>query len=109
HAWGERGWGNRSWCTSSGRFDDDTTWHAEEAGAGGDGGSSTLPGSTTMALDAGLEVTVRPVHHAPVGIDSEEAPVSHVARALCLATAGDGRTGVGWTEWNRPLAGPARR
>jgi hypothetical protein len=27
--------------------------------------------------------------------------VSHFPRAMCRVTAGDGREGLGWIEWNR--------
>ncbi len=105
HAWGDRSWWDRPWCATSGRFDDGSTWyaHREELGVGG--GPGCLPTRDTVELESGLELVVRPLHHAPVRLD-DDGRTSQLARALCLATAGDGRTGVGWTEWNRPLGRP---
>ena len=101
HAWGERRWWDRSWFTTSGRFTDGSTWHTEgdDAGARAPG---TLPSPMTVEIGAGIEVEVRPLLHAPVRVDGRGGRRSELARALCLATATDGRTGTGWTDWNRP-------
>ena len=101
HAWGERRWWDRSWCATSGRFADGSTWYAEDAGAG-ERASGTLPPPATLQIGERMEVEVRPLLHAPVRVDGQGGLTSELARALCLATATDGRTGMGWTEWNRP-------
>lgn len=104
HAWGERGWWARSWCASEGRFDDGTTWYVSLGTTEAAGEGATLPGPVTLVLPDGVDVTVRPVHHAPVLLADDGGRSSQVARALCVANASDGRRGVGWTEWNRPVA-----
>lgn len=103
HAWGAGDRWDQTWCSTSGRFDDATTWHAQADGAFGDGGPGALPRPTTVGVGPGLEVSLRPVHHAPVRIDGPGGRTSQLARSLCVATAGDGRTGLGWTDWNRPV------
>jgi hypothetical protein len=39
--------------------------------------------------------------HAPVPLTSPDGRVSHFPRAWATVTTADGRTGVGWLEWNR--------
>lgn len=52
------------------------------------------------ALDVTLDIA--PVAFAPVLLTGPEGQASRFPRALCRYTARDGRTGVGWTEWNQP-------
>ncbi len=104
HAWGERDWWGRSWCTTSGRFDDGTSWYGERLEVRANPGPGVLPRPVTVELGAGLSVAVQPLPHAPVRLDAPGRGCAQLARALCLGTATDGRSGVGWTEWNRPLA-----
>lgn len=58
-----------------------------------------------------LDLAVEPVAFSPVHlIDDDGTGPRHARfpRALCRFEASDGRTGVGWTEWNQPppLAAP---
>ena len=39
--------------------------------------------------------------HAPVLLTATDGRVSHFPRAWATVTTDDGRTGVGWLEWNR--------
>jgi len=48
-------------------------------------------------LVAGIEIG----GHAPVRLVSPDGRVSHFPRAWVTVTLNDGRTGVGWIEWNR--------
>jgi hypothetical protein len=41
------------------------------------------------------------VGHAPVRLEARDGRVSHFPRAWATVTTRDGRTGVGWLEWNR--------
>jgi hypothetical protein len=103
HAWGARRWDQPS-CTTAGRFDDGAAWYAHLPGVVPLTGSDGLPGTGRMSVDAGgpLDVSVSPVHHAPVGIALVDGSTTQLMRSLCRSTAGDGRQGVGWTEWNHP-------
>jgi len=47
-----------------------------------------------------LEVSVSPLHHAPVGVDEADGGPTRIVRSLCRYTTADGRRGAGWTEWN---------
>lgn len=53
----------------------------------------------------GLELAVTPVAFSPVLIEAPDGRRSRFPRALCRYLATDGRTGVGWTEWNQPQPG----
>ena len=39
--------------------------------------------------------------HAPVLLTATDGRVSQFPRAWATVTTADGRTGVGWLEWNR--------
>jgi hypothetical protein len=52
-----------------------------------------------------LDMEVHPVAFSPVHlVDDDGTMVRHARfpRALCRFEAADGRSGVGWTEWNQP-------
>jgi hypothetical protein len=58
-----------------------------------------------LSLDPGEiigDVDVR--GHAPVRLTAADGRVSQFARAWVGINTTDGRTGVGWMEWNRNLA-----
>lgn len=54
------------------------------------------------ATGAELALEIAPVAFAPVLLGAPDGRTSRFPRALCRYAAGDGRTGVGWTEWNQP-------
>ncbi len=79
-------------------------------------GREGLPESGEVRLDD-LELAIEPLSFAPVLLTADDvlpAPgvsgagplgprrTSRFPRALCWYRATDGRTGVGWTEWNQP-------
>jgi hypothetical protein len=67
-------------------------------------GANGLPLSATLSLDPGdiaAEVDVR--GHAPVRLTATDGRVSQFPRAWVSINTADGRTGVGWVEWNRNL------
>jgi hypothetical protein len=132
HSWGVRDWwAPPGWVWTAGRLDDGTAFHAvkvltdafdfepgyvvapeaseltvasqfkpsfdwDEA-AGGYG----FPTATAMPLHD-LELTCTPLHLAPIRLDAPDGRVARFPRALCRFDAADGRSGFGWTEWNRP-------
>jgi len=49
-----------------------------------------------------LSLGIEPVAFGPALLSSK-GRVSRFPRAMCRFTAADGRTGLGWTEWNQPV------
>jgi len=130
HSWGVRDWWQFGWCWTSGRLADGTRFHGSDIripnvdlGFGyvqppGGGvlvatsvdaeealGDHGFPSSGTIAI-GDLVLDVEPLAFAPVLLTAPDGRVSRFPRALCRFTAGDGRTGHGWTEWNQPQQGP---
>lgn len=103
HEWGERDW-TRPWCTSTGRLDDASTWHVhlEEPGAAAGPGDGGLARPGRLPAGPTGDLSVRPLHQAPVHVVGSGGRTSRLARALCLYAVPDGRRGTGWTEWNAP-------
>ena len=132
HSWGVRDWwGPPGWVWTAGRLDDGTAFHATKVltdsfdfepgyvsidgelttstqfkpgfywdeAAGGYG----FPSVTDMPLHD-LDLTTTPLLLAPIRLDAPDGRVGRFPRALCRFDAADGRSGYGWTEWNRPLA-----
>jgi hypothetical protein len=129
HSWGVRDWWRTGWVWTAGRLDDGTSFHATKVESdtfdyepgyvvpGGDGdletasqfkptyewvgGEPGFPGVTAMPLHD-LDLTCTPLHLAPIRLDAPDGRSGRFPRALCRFDAADGRTGYGWTEWNRP-------
>jgi hypothetical protein len=125
HSWGERDWWVRGWCWTAFRFDDGTRLHAvttlpSEGFAIGyeqppDGGLELITAfdaqptlgveaiPTSARLDvAGVEVTVEPLAWSPVLLVDPAGREARFPRAMARFTAADGRTGLGWIEFNQP-------
>ncbi len=73
-------------------------------------GGAGLPdrGELVLADPSGgddLALEISPVAFAPVLLVGPDGQRSRFPRALCRYSVGDGRTGVGWTEWNQPQPG----
>jgi hypothetical protein len=67
-------------------------------------GDNDLPLGTTLEVAPGDVVASIDVRgHAPVLLTSADGRVSHFPRAWAIVTTTDGRSGVGWLEWNRNL------
>lgn len=67
-------------------------------------GANGLPLNMTLSLEpGGLSGDVDIRGHAPVLLTSPDGQVSEFARAWVSIDTTDGRTGVGWMEWNRNL------
>jgi hypothetical protein len=63
-------------------------------------GDNGLPRAT--AINYGdLTATIDVRGHAPVLLTSPDGRVSHFPRAWASVVTDDGRTGIGWVEWNR--------
>ncbi len=126
HSWGVRDWWGTGWVWTAGRLDDGTAFHAvkvetdrfdfEPGYLASDGtltvvsqfkpiyeqvGEHRLPGVTAMPIHD-LELVATPLLLAPIRLDSPEGRMGRFPRGLCRFDAADGRTGYGWTEWNRP-------
>jgi aminoglycoside phosphotransferase (APT) family kinase protein len=126
HSWGVRDWWAMDWAWSALHLDNGTHLHgvdiripgAPPIGVGylqqpgrplaelqavtaretfGDNG---LPQATTIDY-GGLTATIDIRGHAPVLLTAPDGRISHFPRAWATVTTDDGRTGVGWVEWNR--------
>jgi hypothetical protein len=131
HSWGVRDWWSLGWCWTSGRLEDGTRFHGADIRIPGldyAAGYVAAPGEaltqiphqmratevlgdagvpTTASVDLGLlEVEVEPVAWSPVLLTAADGRESRFPRCLSRFTAVDGRTGVGWTEWNQPPPPP---
>lgn len=128
HSWGVRDWWSMDWVWSALHLDDGTHLHgldlripgAPPLGVGyvqPPGAALTeLTGVTAKATfaDTGLPVTtsltLQPADltldvdiqgYAPVRLTSADGRVSLFPRAWAVVSTDDGRSGIGWLEWNR--------
>ncbi|HEY4795339.1 MAG TPA: phosphotransferase, partial [Mycobacterium sp.] len=61
-----------------------------------------LPVGATLAVEpGGITATVDVRGHAPLRLVAQDGRVSQFPRVWATVTTADGRTGVGWLEWNR--------
>ena len=131
HSWGVRDWWAMDWVWTALHLDDGTHLHAVDIRIPGappigvgyvqrDGdrlvelqtaearevfAPNGLPVSTELLLRPGeLEVSTQVVAHAPVRLVADDGRVADFPRAWMSVRTADGRTGVGWMEWNRNLA-----
>jgi hypothetical protein len=128
HSWGApRDWWSLGWCWSAGRLEDGTRWHTAGAfdGMGDFGvgyvlpaGSSEFIESTQVKVEAdvgreglvdrarlafeGLDLEVTPRLWSPVLLEHPDGRRARFPRALAQVQATDGRTGLGWIEFNQP-------
>ena len=128
HSWGVRDWWSMDWVWSALHLDDGTHLHGVDLRIPGsppigvgyiqppDGplvelqavsaresfGDNGLPLATELSLSPGdVTATVDIRGHAPVLLTAADGRVSQFPRAWATVTTEDGRTGVGWLEWNR--------
>ncbi|MBO0676245.1 phosphotransferase [Mycolicibacterium sp. S2-37] len=128
HSWGVRDWWSMEWVWSALHLDDGTHLHgldlripgAPPFGVGyvqppgeplreqdtvtaeATFADTGLPVTTSLEMtpaDLTLDVDIR--GYAPLLLTAEDGRVSQFPRAWARVTTGDGRTGVGWLEWNR--------
>jgi hypothetical protein len=73
-----------------------------EEDVGGDG----LIERARIVVDRGVPaLDVRPLAFGPLRLEAPDGRVSHFPRAMCSFRAADGRSGLGWMEWNRNQRG----
>ncbi|OBH50240.1 phosphotransferase [Mycobacterium sp. E2479] len=130
HSWGVRDWWGMDWMWSALHLDDGTHLHAVNIripgspafsigyAQDGDGkvtelqtvdsresfSGNGLPLDATLVLqpaDITAEVEVR--GQAPVRLVATDGRVSQFPRVWAAVSTADGRSGVGWLEWNRNL------
>jgi hypothetical protein len=128
HSWGVRDWWSMEWVWSALHLHDGTHLHGVDLRIPGappmgvgyvqppgatlielgsvtateEFGADELPVATGLTLQpAGISAEVRIMGHAPVLLTSVDGRVSNFPRAWATVTTDDGRTGVGWLEWNR--------
>lgn len=128
HSWGVRDWWGMDWVWSALHLHDGTHLHGVEIRIPGaprfgvgyiqppDGGlielqtvtaretfgDDALPVTTDLTLEPGdVTASVHVIGHAPVLLTAPDGRLSHFPRAWVTVTTADGRSGVGWIEWNR--------
>jgi len=128
HSWAARDWWGMEWVWSALHLDDGTHLHGvdmripgvppigigyiQRAGeplvelqtvtAREEFGDDDLPRGTRLELSPGdVTATVDVRGHAPVLLTSADGRLSRFPRAWVNVSTTDGRTGVGWVEWNR--------
>ena len=133
HSWGVRDWWSMDWLWSAIHLDDGTHLHAVDLKIPGvppmsvgylqdRGGAVTelqkispiqtfaddgLPIGATLVFDpGGIAATVDVRGHGPLLLTSKDGRVSQFPRVWATVSTEDGRSGVGWLEWNRNLPAP---
>ena len=131
HSWGVRDWWSMDWLWSALHLDDGTHLHAVDITIPGIPPMSVryvqretvdelqkisrtetfdaagLPVGATLALEPGdITATVEVRGHAPLRLVGKDGRVSQFPRVWATVSTADGRTGVGWLEWNRNLTTP---
>jgi hypothetical protein len=131
HSWGVRDWWSMDWIWSALHLDDGAHLHGVNIripGAptfsvgylqGADGNvcdlqtvasresfaANGLPLHATLQLEpGGLTADLEVRGQAPVRLTAADGRVSQFPRAWVSISTADGRSGVGWVEWNRNLA-----
>jgi hypothetical protein len=130
HSWGVRDWWSMDWLWSALHLDDGTHLHAVDITipgippmsvgyVQGRGGTvdelqkisrtetfdaEGLPVGATLVFEpGGIAATVDVRGHAPLRLVAKDGRISQFPRLWAAVTTDDGRTGVGWLEWNRNL------
>ncbi|MBX7454005.1 ecdysteroid 22-kinase family protein [Mycolicibacterium sp. 3033] len=126
HSWASRDWWGMDWVWSAIHLDDGTHLHGVDIRIPGAPALSVgyrqlagealveltkvearetvwdgeLPVSAVVDYD-GLTATITPAGHAPVILTSPDGRLSRFPRCWGTVTTDDGRSGIGWIEWNR--------
>lgn len=128
HSWGARDWWGMDWLWSALHLDDGTHLHAVDIRIPGapamavgylqdrDGtvtelhsvmareafGANGLPQDATLVLEpGGVSATITVRGHAPLRLIAGDGRTSEFPRVWATVSTTDGRSGVGWLEWNR--------
>ena len=126
HSWGVRDWWGMDWVWSALHLDDGTHLHGvdirlpgtppigvgyiqcagtpltelQSVSARASFGDNGLPLTTAIIYDE-LEAAADIRAHAPLRLEAPDGRVAWFARAWASISTSDGRSGVGWIEWNR--------
>jgi hypothetical protein len=134
HSWGVRDWWRFGWVWTAGGLDDGTRFHATQilvpnttwsigytvggpygqepvAVSGFENDIEETPGDDRLPVRTGMrlhdiDMECTPLAVGGVVMEAPDGRVGRLSRAMCRFTAADGRSGVGWTEWNQPPAAP---
>jgi Ser/Thr protein kinase RdoA (MazF antagonist) len=127
HSLGPRDWWANDWMWTALHLDDGTHVHAvtipelegfgvgyvqrdgeidEVSGAASaetvaDNGLIETATVTITQPEPALALAIAPLAFGALRLEAPDGRVSHFPRAMCRVTAGDGREGLGWIEWNR--------
>lgn len=128
HSWAARDWWGMEWVWSALHLDDGTHVHGvdmripgmpslglgysqrqgeplvefERVTARETFDENDLPLATVLECAPGdISASIDIRGHAPVLLTSPDGRVSHFPRAWATVVTADGRSGVGWVEWNR--------
>jgi hypothetical protein len=125
HSWGSRDWWAVDWMWSALHLDDGTHTHAvglpEMPGYGvgyvqreGEleeietvraeqelGPDGLIAAAGIASAPPALDLDVQPLAFGPLRLEAPDGRLSLFPRAMCSVRAADGRTGLGWVEWNR--------
>jgi len=125
HSWGSRDWWAIDWMWSALHLEDGTHTHAvglpdmpgygvgyvqqgdrieeidtvtaeHELGPGG-----LISAARIASAPPQLELEVQPLAFGPLRLQAPDGRISLFPRAICRVRAADGRSGIGWVEWNR--------
>jgi hypothetical protein len=131
HSWGVRDWWSLGWCWAAVRLDDGTRVHWADiripdmpVGLGyvqHDGDvdpvsalavrestdSDGFPVRAAGHVEPGaLRLDIEPRWFAPALLVANDGRISRFPRACAAFRSDDGRSGLGWIEWNQPEPGP---
>jgi hypothetical protein len=127
HSWGLRDWWSMDWVWSAARLSDGARVHAVRVrlpdGVGLGVGYLQRPGREPTELESveateqiatnglvssaqltvqpgALKLGVEPLAFGPLLLVSRDGRTTNFPRAMCRLHSDDGRTGLGWVEWN---------
>jgi hypothetical protein len=126
HSWGLRDWWANDWMWSAFHLNDGTHTHAVTVPSipgglvvgyvqCGDTLSEVQTVAATQTVDTNglirdaqvvtgldyLTLDVEPLAFGALLLVADDGRISHFPRAMARVRAADGRTGIGWIEWNR--------
>ncbi len=128
HSWGVRDWWAFGWCWLAARLGDGTRVHAADIRIPGSPvafgyvqapsaptapltslsvveelGPDGFPERGRVTLEPGaLDLFVEPLGFAPILLTAPDGRLSRFPRAMARFEGSDGRSGLGWIEWNQP-------
>jgi hypothetical protein len=69
-------------------------------------GEAGLVADATIDLRPdGPTLTLTPLGDGPLLMSADDGRTTHFLRSSCVFTAADGRSGLGWVEWNHNQGG----